>query len=125
MSDSFTEQGNKSWVATAAIAEGLAVKLSAGQVVVATAATDKIVGVTLQKAAAGEICSVRLRSAAGTARGKAGGTIAVGDFLTANGSGSVIATTTAANEVIGRAIEAAASGEFVEFIPANHLYAVT
>lgn len=125
MSDSFTDQGTKSYVATAALAEGVAVKLSSGQVVIAAAATDKIIGVTQQKAAAGEICSVRLRSASGTARGKAGGTIAVGDRLTSNGSGLIIATTTAANEVIGQALEAAASGDFVEFMPSNHLYAIT
>lgn len=122
----FVEGSTKGYIATAALGEGIAVKLSSGNVVVATAATDKIIGVTQGGAvAAGETATIRLRSATGTVKLKAGGTIAVGDRLTSNATGQAIATTTAANEVIGFAIEAGVSGDFVEAIPANTLYAIT
>lgn len=116
---------SKGYKATAALGEGIAVKISSGEVVVATAATDKIIGVTMSACAAGETVSVRLRSSTGTMKVKAGGTIAIGDRLTSNGSGQLIATTTAANEVVGVAIEAGASGDFVEAMPALTLYAVS
>ena len=115
----FVEGSNKGYVANAAIGRGIAVKISSGQVVVATAATDKIIGVTVDKAAALETATVRLRSAAGTAVGKAGGTIAVGDKVTANGSGQLITTVTAGNEIVGMAVEAALSGDLFEFMPMN------
>ena len=121
----YVTSGEKGYVATAALGDGIAVKLSSGQVVVATAATDKIIGVTVGAIAAAETGTVRLRSAQGTIKVKAGGTIAVGDKLTSNGSGQSIATTTAANEVIGMALEAGASGDFIEMMPANTLYAIT
>lgn len=122
----FVEGSNKGYVALLALGDGVAVKLNgSGQIIVATAATDKIIGVTVGKVAALETGTVRLRSATGTTRVKAGGTIAVGDRLTSNGSGQAIATTTAANEVIGMAVEAGVSGDFVEMIPANTLYAIS
>ena len=121
----FVEGGNKGYVATSALADGLAVKISSGQVVVATAATDKIIGVTVGAIAAGETGTIRLRSAAGTMKVKLGGTVAVGNRVTSNGSGALINTTTAADEVVGVALEAGVSGDFIEVMPANHLYAIT
>lgn len=122
----WNEGNNKGYVCgAAALAEGVAVKLSAGKVVIATAATDKIIGVTMGAYAVGETCSIKLRSAAGTGKAKAGGTIAIGDRVTATTDGSLITTTTAANEVVGMALEAAVIGDEFEFMPANTLYAIT
>lgn len=119
------EGSSKGYVATAALLEGYAVKLSAGQVVVATAATDAIIGVTQGKYAAGETASIKLRSGSGTVKVKLGGTVTVGARVTANGTGLLVATTTAANEVVGVALEAGVSGDFIEIMPANTLYAIT
>jgi hypothetical protein len=110
---------SKGYVATAALGEGIAVKISSGQVVVATAATDKIIGVTMNKVAAGETASVHLRSAAGTMKVKAGGAVAVGDYVTSNGTGQSITTVTAGNQIIGMALEAGALNDFIEVMPMN------
>ena len=119
-------EGNaKGYVANVAIAEGLAVKLSSGKAVIATAATDKIIGVTQSKAAEGETVSIKLRSSAGTVKCKVTETTAIGDRLTATTDGTLIPTTTAANEVVAVAIEAGSSGDFVEAMPALTLYAIT
>lgn len=120
-------EGNaKGYVATAALSEGYAVKLSSGQAVVATAATDKIVGVTQGKYAAGETASVKLRNASGTVLCKLGGTVAVGDRLTSDSTGKFVTTTTAANEVVAVALEAGVSGDLVEAAPAGFtLYAIS
>jgi hypothetical protein len=121
----FVDGSNKGYVATSALADGVAVKLSSGNIVVATAATDKIIGITVGKVAAGETGTVRLRSATGTVKVKLGGTVAVGDRLTANGTGVLITTTTAANEVVAVAVEAGVSGDFIEAMPSLALYAIT
>lgn len=121
----YNEDGNKGYVATAAIADGLCVKLSSGNVVVATAATDKIIGVTVGAVAAGETGTIRLRSAAGTMKVKLAGTVTVGARLTSNGAGALIATTTAADEVVCIAMEAGVSGDFIEAMPATNVYAIS
>lgn len=112
----FSESPVKALPATAAGVKGTAVKISSGNVVVATAATDKIIGTLSVAHDAGMQANVRLRSAPGTSIGRAGGTIAVGDYVTATTGGELIATTTAGNEIVGLAIEAAASGAEFEFI---------
>jgi len=119
-------EGNaKGYVSTAAINEGVAVKIVSGEVVMATAATDKIIGFTQHKAGAGETVSVKLRSGAGTVKVRAGGTVAVGDRLTSDTTGRSITTTTAANEVIGFALEAGAVNDFIEVMPSIGLYAIS
>lgn len=116
----FNEGNSKGWVATAAIPEGYAVKLASGQVVVATSATDKIVGVTIGDATpAGQTATVKLRSGAGTYKVKLGSTVAVGDFLTSNGSGQLITTSTAGNAIVGQALESGVSGDFIEAMVVN------
>lgn len=116
------EGNSKGYVATAAINEGLAVKIASGQAVVATAATDAIIGITQGKYAAGETASIKLRSGAGTVKVKIGGTVAVGAKLTSNASGALITTTTTGNEIVAIALEAGASGDFIEAMPANDRY---
>lgn len=121
MSNQFTESSVKAFPATVAHTKGHAVKFSSGNIVVATAATDKIIGVIDVDNDAGQDAHVRLRSASGTAVGLAGGTIAVGDKVTATTDGTLIATTTALNEIVGVALEAVASGALFEFMPSTGL----
>lgn len=99
---------------------------SNGDVVLAAAATDKLLGVLENKPTSGGNASVRLVNSAGTAKVKAGGTIAIGDLITADSAGKAVATTTAADNLLGRAIKGGAANEIVEFIPAGIVkYAVT
>lgn len=105
------------------------VKLTAANTVnLAAAATDAaIMGVINRKpaAAVGANIEVLLRTGAGTGKVILGGTVSRGDRLTTNASGQAITTTTAANEVIGMAIEAGVSGDVIEFLPVIGLYAIT
>ena len=116
--------GDKGYVATAALGDGVIVKIASGEVVVAAAATDKFIGVTVGAVGAGETANVRLRSAEGTIKVKAGGTVAVGDYVTSNASGQAVTATAAAagavptSEVLGVAVEAGVSGDLIEVMPA-------
>lgn len=110
----FNAGPEKGYEANVDIANAVAVKLSSGKAVIATAATDAIVGVTNGAAKAGQVANVRLRSASGTVKVKLGGTVAVGDALTANASGLLITTTTAGNQIVGVALEAGVSGDIIE-----------
>jgi hypothetical protein len=121
MSNQFSESAVRAFPATAAHTKGHAVKFSSGNIVVSTAATDKIIGVIDVDNDAGQDAHVRLRSAPGTCVGLAGGTIAVGDKVTSDGAGALIATTTALNEIVGVALEAVSSGVLFEFMPSTGL----
>lgn len=112
-----SESSVRAFPATVAHTRGYAVKFSAGNIVVATAATDAIIGVIDVDNDAGQQANVRLRSGSGTAIGVAGtGGVAVGDKVTAEADGQLVATTTAGNEVVGIAITAASAGEEFEMI---------
>jgi len=87
-----------------------------GNVVAATAATDKIIGILQNAPTANQFADVLLRNSAGTSKAKLGGTVAAGDYLTSNGSGALVTTVTAGNEIVGRAIKAGASGDVAEVI---------
>jgi hypothetical protein len=116
----FVEGNYKTFrVGAADIPAGSAVKLTAGLLVVAAAATDKILGVVEAKAYLTKLADVHLRSAAGTISIVAGGTIAAGDAVTSNGSGLGITTTTAADQIIGYALEAGTAGKTVELMPST------
>ena len=117
--------GSKGFKATAALGRGILVKLSSGEVVVATAATDKIVGITESSCEAGEVVSVRLLSGAGTAQVKAGGNVSVGDYLTSDADGEVVATTTGGNKVVGQALEAGVDNDIIEVLLCNFQYSTT
>lgn len=98
------------------------VKLDTGndnQIVLSAAATDKHVGILLNTPKAGDTADVYLRNAAGTSKVVAGGTIAINDALTSDANGKAVATTTAADQVIGYSLHAAASGDIVEFAPSG------
>jgi hypothetical protein len=91
---------------------------SAGVVGLASSATQRdIVGVLQNKPKANEPAEVLVRSASGTGKVMLGGTVAIGDDLTTDANGKAITTTTANDEVIGRALEAGAAGDIIEFIP--------
>lgn len=104
------------------IPQGTAVKLSSGTVIAATAGTDLTIGVVNNIAYANGQIDVHLRSANGTICALAGGTIAVGDAVTATTAGVVITTTTAGNQILGYALEAATTGKFVELLPSTAKY---
>lgn len=104
----------KNYKAEAALTAYSIVKPGAadGQVVLAAAVGDALIGVTNEIAAAiNERADV---IHAGIAEIKAGGTIARGDWLTSDASGLAVAAAPAAgvnNNVIGRALASAASGD--------------
>lgn len=114
----FVEGNYKTFnVGASNIPQGSAVKLTAGLLVAATAGTDLTIGVVNSIAYANGQIDVHLRSSAGTICALAGGTIAVGDAVTATTAGAVITTTTAGNQILGYALEAATTGKFVELVP--------
>lgn len=84
-----------------------------GTLILAAAGTDKIVGILQNKPAVGVAALVRF---AGTSKAKAGGTIAVGAWVTATSDGTVIATTTNKDVVIGKYLGAASAstGDIIE-----------
>ena len=100
---------------------GLAVKLdAAGQAVLATAATDNIVGTLTDGATAGRVCQVRLRSCTGTLNVQAGAAIAKDAPVTSNATGQAIVTAVAGNQIIGYALEAASGvGQIIEVMPST------
>lgn len=124
----YNVSGHKGYKATAALAKGVLVKLSSGEVVVATAATDKVIGVTTAAVGAGEMADIRLVSAQGTSKFTAGGNIAVGDLLTGAAAGKVVLATQAAagaqptSVIVGRALEAGVSGDLIEAENLSFLY---
>lgn len=93
---------------------------ASGNVEVAEGATDLILGVLQNKPDTGEAALYRF---SGTSKVKAGGSIAIGDWVTTDSSGLAVATTTDGNIVIGRALEAADANDIFEVqLSIQHLY---
>jgi len=122
----YRDGGNMGFVSTgdlsAAGNQFLAVKLdSNGQIVLASAATDKIIGTLLDTPGTGRVGTVRLRSCSGTLNilVGSGGSIARGDAVTADSAGAGVTTTTAGNQIIGYALEAGAAGTVIELMPST------
>lgn len=107
----------RSYTAEGAIPAYSVVKPGAsGGVVIATAATDKLIGTSDELAkSTGEMADIALGP---LPKVRLGGTVAAGDWLTSNGSGAAIATTTAGNQVIGRAEIAGVSGDVITYFRA-------
>lgn len=84
---------------------------TARQVKASTGATVANIGILQNDPAAGEPASV---VAAGMTKAYAGGNIAAGALVTANSTAQCVATTTANNQVVGRAITGASAGELFE-----------
>jgi len=84
-----------------------------GTMILAAAATDKIVGVLMNKPAVGAAANVQI---GGTAKVIAGGTIAVGAWVTSDSAGKAVATTTDKDVVLGKYLgtASAASGDIIE-----------
>ena len=96
---------------------------SAGEVVLASAATDAIIGVLDNEVKQGGVAEVVLANGQGTFRVKAAATgIAKDAFLTGDANGQAVATTTTGNRVIGRAVRAFAASEIGEYIKLNEKY---
>lgn len=94
------------------------------KVVLSTSNTDaKIIGVLNNTPGAGEPASVVGRNASGTFKVVAGvntAAISIGDLFTADTDGGALKTTSSGDEVVGRALEAAAAGQVFEYLPLNH-----
>jgi phage-related minor tail protein len=83
------------------------------QVVVATAATDKLLGVLLNNPVAGQEARVHMNT--GTVKVVAAGVIALGAWVTADSVGKGTGTTSDKDKTIGIALEAAAAdGDIIE-----------
>lgn len=82
-----------------------------GKIEVGEGATDLLVGVLQNTPAAGEQA---VYAFGGVAKVKAGGTIGIGAWVTTDASGKAVATTTATNIVIGRALTSAVANDLVE-----------
>lgn len=80
-----------------------------GNIILANAQTAPAVGILQDEPVANEYGQVRMIGE--TSFAIAGGTIHQGDALTADSNGKLIATTTAADKVVARALEEAASGD--------------
>lgn len=103
----------QTFLAGGTIAKGQPVKLDTDKehVVACSAATDKIVGLAQGAATSGQSVEIAVD---GGGKGKAGGNIALGDLLTSDGSGLLIATTTAGDRVIGVAMDAAVANDIFD-----------
>jgi hypothetical protein len=84
-----------------------------GTLILAAAGTDKIVGILQNKPAVGQAALVRF---GGTSKAVAGGAISVGAWVTATTDGTLVATTTDKDVVIGKYLgtASAASGDVIE-----------
>lgn len=84
-----------------------------GTMILAAAGTDKLVGVLKNKPKIGEAALVQFL---GTSKVIAGGTIAVGSWVTADSNGKAVATTTDKDVVLGKYLGAASasSGDIIE-----------
>ena len=105
---------SKAFIADTDIAPYLILKAGSvdGNAALATASTDKLIGISENvQVAAGQCVDVILDD---TANVTAGGTIAAGDWITSNGSSQAVtaAPATGVNaQVIGKALTSAVSGD--------------
>lgn len=101
------------------------VKKSSGNVILATAGTDKLFGVISKVApssSTGSPVGVHVRNASGTYKVVAGGTISEGDAITATTGGVAITTTTSGDQILGYADQAAVTGDIFEYLPSTGKY---
>ncbi|WP_064444439.1 DUF2190 family protein [Rhodococcus sp. YH3-3] len=94
-----------------------------GEVVLAAAATDNILGVLDNEVKKGGVAEVVLANGQGTFKVKAANAVIAKDaFITTDASGKAVATTTAGNRVIGRAVRAGVANEVIEYVKHNEKY---
>lgn len=104
----------KTFTAGAAIAKWARVKLSAGKLAAAGAAEQALGVIENQTFADGDIVAVRLKTAQGTLKMIAGGSISVGDAVYGAASGKVSATANGNPE--GVALTAGEDGTIIEVL---------
>jgi hypothetical protein len=98
---------------------------TAGRTTLATAGTDKIIGViskTNTSTSVGAPINVHPVNASGTFKVVAGGNTAIGSLLTATTGGKAIATTTTGDYVFGICTEVGVDGQVVGYIPTHFKY---
>ena len=99
------------------------VKLDAnGNVVLAAAATDNILGALEVDGKQGEAVSVALANGAGSFKVKLAANTAKDAYLTSDASGQAVVTATAGDRVIGRLVKAGVAGEIAEYIKHNEKF---
>lgn len=103
-----------SFLSAAAIAKGVAVKAGAdnNHLAICSAKTDKSVGITQNSQDAAEK-TLEVALPGGGGKALCGGTVAVGDLLAPTTDGSLIATTTAGDTYIARAMQAGVVGDII------------
>lgn len=109
--------------ADGAVAKGKAVKAGSDSkhVAVASAVSDKLIGLAQNDVTTAEDL-IEVAVPGGGAKGLAGGNISFGDFLTVNGNGKLVASSTANDHIIGQAMEDAVDGDIfsVNVIAGNY-----
>lgn len=89
---------------------------AAGSCIKAAAATDKLLGTSDElDHVAGEMVDIAVGP---VPKVRLGGAVAVGDWLTSDANGKAIATTTATNQVIGRAEVAGVLDDVITYLRA-------
>ncbi|WP_157929175.1 hypothetical protein [Mycobacteroides abscessus] len=91
-------------------------------IVLATAATDAILGVLDNSPKLGQTADVVLVNGSGSFKVKLGANTSARAYLTANGDGEAIGTTTTGNRVIGRLVRTGVENEIAEYIKHNEKY---
>ena len=121
-----TERGSKSYLPDVAIANRFAIVIlgsTANNITLSAANTDLPLGICTDAPEAGNLevpVNVEVFGAArGTRKVLLSGTVAAGDFLQSNGDGGAIKllTTTGTFYNLGRALQAGAAGDVIEFAP--------
>ncbi|NQD39978.1 DUF2190 domain-containing protein [Glutamicibacter halophytocola] len=99
------------------------VKLDAnGEVVLAAAATDNILGTLEVDGRKGEAVSVALANGVGSFKVKLAANTAKDAYLTSDASGQAVVTAVAGDRVIGRLVKAGVAGEIAEYIKHNEKF---
>ncbi|MET4003863.1 hypothetical protein ABIB48_002601 [Arthrobacter sp. UYCu511] len=99
------------------------VKLDANEkVVLASAATDAILGVLDTDAKAGDVVDVVLLNGVGTFKVRLAANTVKDAYLTSDANGKAVLTSTAGDRVFGRLIRAGKAGEIAEYIKHNEKY---
>jgi len=117
-----TDSNYKGLVASAAITQYARVKLDAAGTVSTAGLTDKDIGTAQQAAfAAGDVVSVKLRTAAGTHKMIAAGAVTQGAEVSTQASGKIDDAATATGYKLGIALEAAtANNDIIEVLYNAH-----
>lgn len=85
-------------------------------VVLASAASDFLLGVLQNAPKQGELASVAVRSGQGTFKVVCGGSVTRGAKLTSDSNGKAVVTTNAGDHIIGYALQAGDASDVIEFM---------